>query len=133
MARKIEEIRNLKPGRYIMIDDKACKISSITKSKPGKHGGAKANIVAEDIFTGNKKSHMGPVSDKVEVPLIDKRNAQVLTVIGDNIQLMDMESYDTFELPMPDEPEIKKAMKEGTEVMYMDVEGMRKIMQIKSD
>ncbi|MFH0860240.1 MAG: translation initiation factor IF-5A [Candidatus Altiarchaeota archaeon] len=133
MNRKIEEIKDLKVGRYVVIDDLPCRVTSITKSKPGKHGGAKAQIVAEDIFNGNKKTLMGPVGEKVEVPIINKKSAQVLNVIGDNVQLMDLETYETFELPMPSERELKDAMTEGREVLFMDVEGKRKILQAKGE
>lgn len=133
MSKKIESVSNLKVGRYIMIDDLPCKITAITKSKPGKHGGAKAKIDGAGIFDGQKKSIIKPTGDKVEVPLIDKRNAQVLTLIGDNIQLMDMENYETFELPMPNDPELKGALSEGKEVLYMDVMGKRKIIQAKRE
>jgi translation initiation factor 5A len=74
------EIRELKVGRYVNIDDEPCKIISIDTSKPGKHGSAKANIVATSIFTGAKKSLVGPVSTKCQVPVIDKRKGQILYV-----------------------------------------------------
>ena len=40
------EVRELKVGRYMLIDEEPCKIMEITMSKPGKHGEAKARIVA---------------------------------------------------------------------------------------
>ena len=41
------EIRTLKVGRYVAIDEDAYKILSISKSKPGKHGSAKARLELE--------------------------------------------------------------------------------------
>ena len=93
---EMKELRELKIGRYVNIDDSPCKIISITTSKPGKHGSAKANIDAASIFTGAKKSLVGPVSTKVQVPLIDKRKAQVLSVQGDEVQIMDLETYENI-------------------------------------
>lgn len=133
MTKRIEDVRNIKEGKYIIIDDVPCRITSIAKSKPGKHGSAKAQIVAEDIFTGAKKTLLTPVDDKVEVPMINKRNGQVLTVIGDTVQLMDMETYETFELPMPEDSEIKRFISAGKEVLYIDVMGRRKITQAKGE
>ena len=89
--KELAEIRTLKENRYIIIDDEPCKIINITKSKPGKHGEAKARIEAIGIFDGSKRSIVNPVSHKVHVPIIDKRNAQVVAVMGDNVQLMDFE------------------------------------------
>ena len=43
------EIRTLKVGRYCCVDDKAYKINSISKSKPGKHGSAKARLELVEI------------------------------------------------------------------------------------
>ncbi len=131
MEKKIVEVRTLKAGKYILIDDTPCKISNMTHSKPGKHGGARVRIDATGIFEGQKKSMITPASDKAEVPLIKKGSAQVLAVIGETIQMMDMESYETFDMPMPKDNEIKSLIKEGSEVMYMQVGGQRKITQAK--
>jgi translation initiation factor 5A len=108
-----------------------CRIVSIEHSKAGKHGGAKFRIEGIGLFDGIRKSIIKPSGQNVEVPIIDKRTAQVLTVIGDNVQLMDMTSFETFELPMPEEPEIKSIIAEGVEVAYMEVMGKRKILQAK--
>ena len=47
----IQEIRTLKVGRYIVIDDEPCKLVEYTTSKPGKHGEAKARMVATVSYT----------------------------------------------------------------------------------
>lgn len=121
-----KEIRELKEGRYMNIEDEPCKIISITTSKPGKHGSAKANIEAVSIFTGAKKSFFGPVSAKVQVPMIDKRKAQVLTLIDGEAQLMDLETYETLSIPIEDNYEGK--LEEGGEIMYLVAMGRYKLM-----
>jgi len=131
MDKQIVEIRTLKPGRYILIDNVPCRITAITHSKPGKHGGAKAKIDAIGIFDNQKRSVIKPAGQKVEVPIIHKRTAQVLTTIGDRVQLMDMETYETFELPL--EEEIKDKISEGMEVIYMESMGQRMILQVKGE
>lgn len=119
------EVRALKEGRYVIIDDEPCKIVSIDTSKPGKHGSAKANIVAIGIFTNSKRSLQAPVSEKVFVPLIDKRRAQVITIHGGMAQLMDMETYQTFDMEVPEE--FKATMEAGKEVEYLEAMGRRMI------
>lgn len=119
------EVRLLKPGRYVLIDDEPCKITSISTSKPGKHGAAKAKIEAASIFTDQKKTMMAPVTEKVFVPMIDKRTAQVVAVMGDQVQLMDMETYDTFEMPIPDE--YKGQIEAGKELSYLEAMGRKMI------
>jgi len=128
MEKKIVQIKELKEGKYVIIDGEACKIVALAHSKPGKHGGAKARIDAIGIFDGQKRSLMGPVDSNAEVPIINKKTAQVLNLIGDQVQLMDMESYETFELPKPDD--LEGELKSGGNVLYMDVMGKKKILQI---
>ena len=128
MSRTLAEVRELKEGRYMIIDDEPCKILSITTSKPGKHGEAKARIDAVGLFDRRTRSVVHPVKHKIGVPIIDKRTAQVLAIQGDNVQLMDMTTYENFELPL--DPELKESLKEGQEVMYVVALEKRKIMRL---
>ncbi|UCH71903.1 MAG: translation initiation factor IF-5A [Thermoplasmatales archaeon] len=123
--KQLAEVRTLKVNRYVIIDDEPCKIVGLSTSKPGKHGEAKARIEAIGIFDGQKRSVVHPVKHKVHVPLIDKRNAQVLSLMGSNVQLMDLETYETFEMPIPDE--FKGQLEPGKEVLYLEALGRKKI------
>ncbi len=121
-----KEIRELKEGRYMNIEDEPCKITKISTSKPGKHGSAKANIEAVSIFNGTRKSYFGPVSAKVQVPMIDKRKAQILTITGGEVQLMDLETYETLSIPVDEDYEGNLA--EGGEIMYLVAMGRYKLI-----
>ncbi|UCB58845.1 MAG: translation initiation factor IF-5A [Thermoplasmatales archaeon] len=123
--KQLAEVRTLRVNRYMIIDEEPCKIMNITTSKPGKHGEAKARIEAIGIFDGQKRSVVHPVKHKVHVPLIDKRNAQVVALMGKNVQLMDMETYETFEMPIPDE--FKSNLQPGNEISYLEALGRKKI------
>ena len=125
------EVGSLKIGQYLIIDGEPCKIVEFEKSKPGKHGSAKARIVGISAFTGQKKNLISPVDAKVEVPLIDKRTGQVLSISGHLLQVMDMENYQTFETPMPDDEELKNQMAAGIEVEYWSVLGRNMIVRRK--
>ena len=120
MATKTAEMKDCKPGSYIMIDGEPCKVLSLTKSKPGKHGSAKARIEAMGIFDNKKRSLLGPASSEVEVPIIEKRKGQVISVSGDIVQLMDLQTYETFETIIPDE--FKGKLNPGMEVLYWKFE-----------
>ncbi len=120
------EVRELKVGRYMLVDDVPCKIVDITMSKPGKHGEAKGRIVAIGVFDGQKRSVVYPVKHKVKVPIIEKKNAQVLSVANNEAQLMDSETFETFVVQL-DSTEIDR-VKPGTEVSYWETMGIRKIM-----
>src|SRR6059036_2844201 len=97
-----QEIRELKVNRYVLVDEEPCRILSIQMSKPGKHGEAKARLEVVGLFDGQKRSIVHPVTHKVRVPMIDKRKAQILSMRGNVVQLMDMSTYQTFELPVPE-------------------------------
>ena len=128
MATEQAEVRELKEGRYMVIDDEPCKIVSITTSKPGKHGEAKARIEAIGIFDGNKKSVVYPVRHKVQVPLIDKRQAQIVAIMGAEVQLMDLETYEMFHLPITDD--VKDDLKPGSDILYLVAMDRKKITRV---
>jgi len=119
------EIRELKENRYVLVDEEPCKILSIEFSKPGKHGEAKARLDVVGLFDGKKRSIVHPVTHKVKVPAMDRRKAQVLTLLGDQVQLMDLETYETFELPVAEEE--KPELSAGREIMYISAMGKRKL------
>ena len=123
--KQLAEVRTLRVNRYMIIDDEPCKIMSISTSKPGKHGESKARIEAIGIFDGQKRSIVKPVKHKVNVPLIDKRTAQILALMGVNVQLMDLETHETFEMPIPSE--FKGQLKPGNEISYLEALGRKKI------
>ena len=119
-----EEVGKLKVGRYVIIDGHPCKITKIQTSAPGKHGHAKARIDAISLFDGSKHGFVKPTNVKVEVPIIDRRQAQVLTVSGNTVQLMDLQSYETFEAELPEGMQVSG----GETIFYWVVLG-RKLLK----
>ena len=127
--KELSEVRLLRVNRYVIIDDEPCKIMSISTSKPGKHGESKARIEAIGVFDGQKRSIVHPVKHKVHVPMIDKRTAQVLALISNStVQLMDLETYETFEMSIPDE--FKDQLEPGKEIQYLEALGRKKITRV---
>lgn len=122
------EIRQLKVGRYVVVDDEPCKIISISTSKPGKHGAAKARVEVVGMFDGVKRSLVGPVTDRCRIPMIDKRKVQILNMHGDHAQVMDMETYENYELPVSENE--KAALQPGAEVLIMDAMGKKKFWNV---
>jgi len=131
------ELGSLKIGSYILLPvsdqptGEPCRITEYDTSKPGKHGAAKARIVGMGIFDDQKRPHVGPVSMQVHVPLIDKRPGQIISMSDSNIQVMDMETFETIDVDMVDE-EIKEKLEQGQEIEYWKVMDRIKIMRIKS-
>ncbi|MCI4409592.1 MAG: translation initiation factor IF-5A [Thermofilum sp.] len=132
MSTRPEEAGNIKVGSFIVIDGEPCKVVEVEKSKTGKHGSAKARIVGIGFFDGSKRSIVVPTDARVEVPVIRKFTAQVVAIVGDNLQLMNLEDYSTFEMPMPQEEELKSKLSEGVEVEVWEVMGRPKIMRVRT-
>lgn len=132
MSSKVVELGSVKEGSWIIIDNEPCQVVEVTHSKPGKHGSAKARIVGIGLFDGAKHTLMSPVDEKVEVPMIEKKSGQVLALLGDHIQIMDLETYETLELPMPKDPQLASSIAVGVTVEYWRVQSRAKIMRIKS-
>lgn len=129
MTTKVGEVKDLKEGKLVVIDGEPCKVVSMQVAKTGKHGSAKARVEGIGIFDDQKRSFIGPVESRVEIPVLERKNGQVLAFIGNNIQLMDLTTYETFEIPMPKEEEVKGSLAEGVEVEYIETMGRRKIVR----
>jgi len=121
----------LKVGSYIIIDGEPCKIVNYSKSKPGKHGAAKARIVAIGVFDESKRTIVKPVSAQVDVPLIEKKTGQVIALLPSAVQLMDLETYEMTEAPYPEDEELKSNLASGVEVEYWQILGRTRITRTK--
>lgn len=128
---KPADVGALRVGGYVIVDNEPCRVSSLTKSKPGKHGAAKARVVAIGVFDGTKRTFVKPVDAQIEVPLIEKRTGQVLALLPSAVQIMDLESYEVFEASHPDDEELKGRLTSGVEVEYWRILGRTKIMRTK--
>ncbi|HXX96128.1 MAG TPA: translation initiation factor IF-5A [Candidatus Bathyarchaeia archaeon] len=125
------DLGSLKVGSYIVIDGEPCRIVSYDHSKPGKHGSAKARVAAISVFDGSKHTLVSPVSAGVEVPLIDKRNGQVISISGQVLQIMDLETFEVFETSAIEQDLIDK-VRQGGEVEYWKVLDRIKVARVKS-
>jgi translation initiation factor 5A len=134
---KPADLGSLKIGSYILLPvadqptGEPCRIIEYDTSKPGKHGAAKARIVGVGIFDGQKRPHVSPVSMQVHVPLIDKRAGQIISITGEQVQLMDSETFETLDVQMIDE-EVQGKLEQGQMVEYWKVMDRTKVMRIKS-
>ncbi len=124
------DLGDIKEGSYVILDGEPCRVVQSDKSKPGKHGAAKIRLAAVSIFTGSKHSYVGPSASRIDVPNIDKRSGQVLSMTGNSIQIMDLETYENFETSLV-EDEIRVKLQPGSEVEYWSVLGKVRIMRVK--
>ena len=120
---------SLKKGSYAIIDGIACIVRSNQISRPGKHGHAKCRIEAVGILEGQKKIIAVPGHDSMDVPIIQKENAQVLSISGDTANVMDLKTYETFDIKVP--KDLKDKVKEGDQVLYWVVLDDKIMKQVK--
>ncbi len=125
MVHKLISAVEAKPGKTILVDGVACVVKSNDVSKTGRHGHAKCRIEAVSIIDGKKKVFIIAGHDRLECPMIIKNNGQILSIIEDKASIMDLKSYETIELPVPEE--LKEQIKDGDQVEYWDVEGVKMI------
>ncbi len=118
----------LKVGKYVVIDDHPCRIVSVDKSKPGKHGAAKVSAVAISLFDNSKHSLMKSSDADCKVPIIERKRAQIVNAEGSNATLMDTESYETFDVQIPSE--MQSDVEVGKEIQYMQVMGKKLLLRV---
>lgn len=127
MAKEQTEVRELQEGGYVMIDDEPCRITSYSTASPGKHGSAKASIEAVGVFDGRKRQLSQPVDQKIWVPIIERKQGQVVSLDeGDGVaQVMDLDTYETVGMAIPDDV----SMNPGGEIQYLEMEDRRKVVR----
>jgi len=129
--KKLSHASAMKSGSYLLINGAPCIVKDTQTSRPGKHGHAKVRIKATDILTGSTKEIVKPGHDTVEVPIIYKKNGQVLSISGNDIELMDMETFESVhtDISLVDE-ELKEKVEAGQTVLFWQVMGKILIKQI---
>lgn len=129
---RVAPLGTLKEGSWITIDGEPCQIVEVAHSKTGKHGSAKARLVAMSMFSGTKKTLMAPTESNIEIPIIEKRSGQVISMLaGGGVQLMDLETYEIFDAPMPTDEVLVGKVQPTTTVEYWRALGKVKIMRVK--
>ena len=126
---KMISANNVQKGSFIILEGAACKVVDVEISKPGKHGHSKVRVSAVGLVDDKKRIVVMPGHDNVEVPIIEKRNAQVLSVHGEMANVMDSETYETFDLKIPEE--FKVQVVEGSSVLYWTILNEKVIKQVK--
>ncbi|MFB6302957.1 MAG: translation initiation factor IF-5A [Haloferacaceae archaeon] len=124
MPREQKQVRDLQEGSYVMMEDSPCKIKSYSTAKPGKHGSAKARIEGEGVFDERKRSLSQPVDAKVWVPIIERKQGQVVSVDGADAQIMDLDTYETFTMRVPED----RSFESDDTIEYLEYEGKRKVV-----
>uniref|UniRef100_A0A7S2M4H7 Eukaryotic translation initiation factor 5A n=1 Tax=Skeletonema marinoi TaxID=267567 RepID=A0A7S2M4H7_9STRA len=130
------EAGQIKKGGYIMIKGKPCKVLSISVSKTGKHGHAKCNFLAVDIFTGKKLEDMVPSSHGTTVPVVVRSEWEIIDIgEDDELTLMSEGGDQKTDVNLPGYPEemaqeIRDAWNEGENQVSVTVQAAVGIEQV---
>ena len=130
MVTKIQSVGSLQKGSYIVLEGAGCKVVDMQVSRPGKHGHAKVRLTAVGLVDEKKRIVVMPGHDSVEVPIVEKKSAQVLSIQDDTANVMDSETYETFDLKIPEE--LKGQVAEGSNVLYWVILNDKVMKQVKS-
>ena len=130
MSTKMASVGGLQKGNYVVIDGAACKVVDTQTSRPGKHGHAKVRLTAVGLVDDKKRVIVMPGHDNIEVPIVEKKTAQVLSIQDKTANVMDAETYETFDIDIPDE--LKAEVVEGCNVLYWIILEDKIMKQVKS-
>lgn len=131
MSTKVTSVGSLKKGSYVVLEGAACRVVDTQTSRPGKHGHAKVRLMAVGLIDGKKRESVMPGHDNIDVPIIEKRTAQVLSLTGKTANVMDSETYETFDLEINDE--VEGTVTEGSQVLYWTILNDKVMKQVKSE
>jgi len=131
MSIKQTSVGSIQKGNYVIIDGVACKVVDTQTSKPGKHGHAKVRVLGTGLLDGRKREVVMPGHDNIDVPIIEKKNAQVLSIKGNKANVMDSETYETFDMDIPEE--LQDEVKEGSVILYWQILDQKVMKQVKSE
>jgi len=123
MVAKIITATEARVGTNILLEGECYTVKKMDVSKTGKHGHAKCRIEAVNMISGNKKVFVIPGHDRFEVPLVNKNKGQVLSMNGEHASVMDLETFETLDISLPNE--LKGEIKENDNVEYWDIEGTK--------
>ena len=127
--KKQVSVGSLQKGNYVIIEGVASRVSGTQTSRPGKHGHAKVRLEAVGLIDGKKRIIVMPGHDSIDVPIIEKKTAQVLSISGNIANVMDSETYETFDLEIPEE--LKAEVVEGGTILYWLILDKKVMKQVK--
>lgn len=128
MVLKIINATEAKPGAMILVEGDAYVVKSNDISKTGKHGHAKCRILASGVFVDRKKVITVPGHERFDVPMVEKKRVQILSMEGDNASVMDLESYETIDVPV--HPDIREQVVADKQAESWDIEGKKMLMRV---
>jgi len=76
------------------------------------------------VFDGKKRSLSQPVDAKVWVPIIERKQGQVVSVDGSDMQVMDLDTYETTTMRVPEEMSVEP----DENIEFLEMDDQRKVV-----
>uniref|UniRef100_A0A7S0QA61 Eukaryotic translation initiation factor 5A n=1 Tax=Coccolithus braarudii TaxID=221442 RepID=A0A7S0QA61_9EUKA len=136
------EAGQVRVGGYICMKEQyPCKVTAVSTSKTGKHGHAKCNFTAVDIFTGKKYEDIIPSTHTALIPVVVSKNYSLVDITEeDYLSLMDEEGNIREDVKLPEWPdnfarEIKALFESGKpqQVTVHNAMGKDQVTAIKEE
>jgi translation initiation factor 5A len=121
------EAGKVREGSYVIIEGDPCEVRSVSKSSPGKHGSAKAKIKAKGVFDGKNRHITKPVDSNMMSPSVERKTGQVVSKEGKIAQVMDMDTYETEEMQLPEDLDAS----EGDEIEFQVFDDRKLVKGLK--
>ncbi len=128
---KQESVGHLQKGSYVVLEGAACKVTELQVSRPGKHGHAKIRVTGVGLLDDKKRVIVMPGHDNIDVPIIEKKTAQVLSITGSTANVMELATFETFDMAIPEE--LKAECIEGCTILYWEILDQRVMKQVKKE
>ena len=122
-------IKDLKSNSFVIIEGVPCRVDKVQVSSSGKHGHAKVRVDAKGLLDGKTRSFMAPAHEEVEVPIVEKKQGQVLSITGNSAQIMDKTDFQVFDMEIPEDR--KDEVKQGEDIDYYEVSDIRTLKKLK--
>merc|ERR1719454_2484630 len=116
---ELKEAGRRNAGQLIMMKEGTfpCKVTNLSTAKPGKHGSAKAMIVAKDIFTDKQYEETFGTGDMIPVPVVKKTEYVCIDCDGEGVlSLMTPEGEMKEDLSCPSEAHLSDLEKRIREI-----------------
>lgn len=122
-------IKDLKPNGFVIIDGVPCRVERVQSSTSGKHGHAKVRLDAIGLFDNIRKSIIAPAHENIEVPIVEKKRGQVVSITGSKAQIMNLTDYSVIEMEIPEDR--KDKIRQGEDVDYFEVLDVKTLKELK--
>jgi len=129
MQKTIASIKDLKPNGFVILDGAVCRVERVQVSTSGKHGHAKVRLDGIGLFDNTRRSIIAPSHENVEVPIVEKKRGQVISITGNKAQIMNLSDYSVMEMDIPEER--KDKIRQGEEVDYFEVLDIKTLKELK--